>query len=294
MSIEQALSDSGKVGTFKEIASKPKDILYSKLLDAAVEMIDFQDPNGYIDKYYFKRQNRVKVVYFRHLSHADAGALILTAKRLNKVGNFPINFVLPLAASLETGDQSDKLTDFYNVIKPKLQKHRIEPIHVAREKDREEYRLARSTAENLRLFREVKRGAALMYFPEGTVEGGRRNPNTGEINGLSQVKDEFMPQMLSRIGADQEIAFLPISVSGTNRIYDPTTANVTSEAGRIVPMQWLFRQFPKLATATVGEPFTSQDMLRSGVNLNNPQEFNNYLMYRQAEMVPSEERGFYK
>lgn len=294
MSVENTLPSSEKLNRFKELAHKPKDILYSKLLDAAVEMIDFQDPDGNIDKYYFSRQNRVKVIYFRHLSHADAGALILTAKHLNKVGNLPINFVLPLAASLETGDQSDKLTDFYNVIKPKLQRHRIEPIHVAREKDREKYGIARSTAENLRLFREIRNGAALMYFPEGTVEGGRRDPKTGLINGLSQVKDEFLPQMLSRISKNTEIAFLPVSVSGTNRIYDPSTEDVTSEAGLTVPKQWLFRQFPKLAMATVGAPFTSYDMAQSGVNPNNPMEFNNFLMQRQAEMVPIQERGFYR
>lgn len=281
-------------GLLEALSRKKTDILYSQFLDAVVRMTDFQDPEGNIDKFYFLRQNRAKVVYFRHVSHADFGPLLILAKKLNKTGNLPVKGSLIVAKSLPTGDQSEMLSDFNRVAEPKLIAAGINPIYVTRKKDRDEYKLKVNSTELKNVMRAVQKGNNVIYSPEGTVEGGRLNPATGKPNGLNKVDDEIMATVLSREAETREIAFLPIVIQGTNDIYNPTTEKV-AEGVKLEFVKQLVHHHPrKIATATVAEPFTSTDMIRLGVDLSNPEQFNTFLMNRFAERLPVEERGYYR
>lgn len=271
-----------------------KDWVYGQFLDAVERWTDLQDQNEYIDEFYFLRQNKIPVVIFNHLSHADFGPILKVAGNLNKIGNPKVNASLILAKSLATGDQSGMLGDFYRAAEPKLIKSRVSPIYVTREKDREKYKLPMDSTELRKVIGVVRRGDVLIYCPEGTVEGGRTNPETGELNGLVRVADQTLPTILGKEALKKELAFLPVAIQGTNEIYNPTTEKVTTDIKRDFALQLLHHHPSKIATATVGKPFTSVDMINDGVDIGNPEEFNTYLMSNIAQNLPEELRGYYR
>ncbi len=293
-------------GYYSEFSSReflhfPKEALYRKLARDGADMIDVQDPFESIDEYYFLRQNRTPIVYANHESHMDGGALVKVSQLLNKPGNIPMEFKLPLAASLRTGDQSSKHTEFYNAMKPWMIENHIHPVEVAREADREKYNIKAATDQSRELLSIPSSRDGIMIFPQGSVQAGRINPETGKRFGMIEVKNDLIPRIVRRSVAQhsKDVAFLPVAIHGTYRLFDPgvpndsSTAHITREAKQSLMKKHMgFR--PKLATAIIGEPFTTEELEQNGIDLRDKEAINTFLMNRIAEMLPEDARGYYR
>lgn len=284
-----------------------KETAYRQIAKGGAEMIDFQDPNDYIGEFYFLRQNRFALAYANHESHVDEGVLIEAVDRMNGIGNPHLEFNFPLATSLSSGHQSGLLTNYYLALKPLMEKHRIHPIEVAREVDKEQYSMEGTVKEYFELMRSPQRGKGVVAFPQARVMSGRVDLATGERKGMIKVENDMLPELIRKSlrRAKKGVAFLPIGIHGTFRIYDPGiynpstdqtvpgTAGITTEAWKVLALQ-RFGIRRKLATAVVGKPFTSEELFAQGVSIEDSEAINTFLMQRSAELIPKDARGYYR
>lgn len=271
----------------------PRSFILKEFAMSGTEMIDIEDPEGNVDKFYFLKQGKYPIIIFNHLSLADVGAAVKISSLLNRVGNPHLDFNMPVSISLE-GKQGLFVKTFYDAVKPWLRKQRIEVYEVARYKDRKDYGYDPTEEVNQDLHNTVYTDRGLMIFMEGEQTGGRINQQTGFENGMIEVKNYQVPeQMLSSIQFGREVAFLPIGIHGTNRLLNPDNRQLTREALECMVYQ-KFGADPKLATATVGPPFTSDDICKEGITPDDFEGVNTYLMKQIARLIPEDLRGFYR
>ncbi len=144
--------------------------------------------------------------------------------------------LLLIAKTLE-GGQGEEITSGFSMTKPILDKNNVQTLPIIRKKD-EKYFSKEEIEESRRQSRIetgkiVEAGRIPIILPEGVVESGRQKPGgaPGEINGMMPLEPRAMANLLTRIrrqGKEPLIFF--VGTTGENRIYDPITEKITSEA----------------------------------------------------------------
>jgi len=216
-----------------------KELIMSGQIEKAFDSIELVfDPSvkKQIKQNYLTYPNYALIIGSNHQSHADIIPYIMIADELTKEINdndqsFKLNgFNMIIAVSLTTGHQNKELKNYYKIIKELCSEKGIEFIPIVRPKDKEKYGI--SDVLNFKNLRKAcsgyKDNYALIEFPEGTLKGGRINPDTGLHYGPQKPNESNMTDYCVGRYLKKGINFgvLPITIDGTYNIYPPDTYKV--------------------------------------------------------------------
>lgn len=166
-----------------------------------------------------------------HTSHADAFPAAKIGldfeKNLNPLlqeGQKINGFIMPFALSMKHGTQSRLLTTLFGDLQSVLEQTlHTTPVFTATNNDILQSRVDGTNAVSFTrlMIQGVKDGKAIIIFPEGRVEGGRRD-GQGNLKGLQEFREDSMQQSL-RISTSEKdrVAVIPAGISGGYNVYDP-------------------------------------------------------------------------
>lgn len=198
------------------------------------------------------------------------------------------------ASSLRDGGQNEEVKAYFRTAKPMLDKLCVEPLFVVRDKEAQNGALRDKLAQNRPLMQTVRDGKFSIALPEGSVESGRQKlgGKPGEINGMITIKPnivKFLATCIKEQGMEPLIFF--VGDTGENRIYDPNTEKITSEAAKhAIPFM------PgHIMSAVVDYPTPYSEIVRHlGINGRLPKGIlEQYCGERLAQLLPLNERGVY-
>ena len=256
------------------------------LLDRVDSLFRFSDTSmSFIDRFVdLIQQGHVPVIYANHQSYADGMALSQITKYIMGKGlSGRLNgFLLPVAKSIETGDQGSEIQVITTMFTQVTTERGLLSVPIIRDKDKEEYGLEGSNTESYaRLSNALEDGYGLAIFPEGTMEGGRKDTD-GRIKGMQQVSRSLLAGRLKvwlRKGRTSVV--LPVGIHGGYRIQHPDEKGKVSED--VLEMVAEDCPVKSRVTITVGKPFIPD----AAVN-------DDSLMRRVAQLLPPEARGYYR
>lgn len=234
--------------------------------------------------------NYIPILYSNHQSWYDGLPVALIATKLMELSRqtqYNIDgFLLPIAASLEEGNQGQVLQRMYQITFEYLKRRSVEMIPVVREKDRVVHGIDRSNIAFLKqLMKGVKSGKGIATFPEGSVQGGRKNGD-GSVKGMQFFTEnvlETMDSLLKKLG--KKALFIPAGISRSYDVLDPDTKKPTVEA--LVALYHL--RSPNIVSINIGDPIKTDDI--QGFTT---EELNRYFGKKVASLLPFEERGVFK
>jgi|GEM_PF-6278937 len=252
---------------------------------------------------------------FNHQSHADAIPISVLANTLTESINREINndlhsrtdifpgFILPMAASVTSGDQSKVITDLFEKLEGWFSKHHIDFVPIVRRKDALQYGM--NPYDGLHrlanIIKQCKANTGLAIFPEGSVRGGRRIPNTNRRYGMIDVNEPTLLSQLTlrSIEDGKQMLILPVGFSGSYKILDPDKKIPSQSMFTSMFYNWLFfRILPHryLASVKVGEPFSSEELtvpkfFKSKIPIDIHIDINRQILRRVSRLIPINERG---
>lgn len=258
-------------------------------------LYSFEDQEEHIEEFASLLNDRFPIIYLNHQSHIDVGPMMEATDRLNRLLEKPLYYNFPVAASTKE-QQGEKIGNYYAAFAPWIGKHNINIIEVVRSKDRKEYSMEKTEEAYDELDKTVFTDKGLVIFPEGTTTGGKINEKLGTRNGIVKIPNRRLPNMTraSINEAGREVAFLPVGVDGGYNIFDTRRNRIPLKAFVNIALNEVPFVKKHLATAVVGSPFTSTDMLNLGVDIEDDTEVNTFLMKKVARLIPEEARGYYK
>jgi 1-acyl-sn-glycerol-3-phosphate acyltransferase len=307
-----------------EVEPSKKDILamrrpepLGRLIEKVESLIKVDFPQQSLKETVTKvAEGALVAVVGNHQSHCDIVSLgmvtYIITEAINKgvatgqysrTDHFP-GFIVPMAASVATGDQSRLITAFYNQMTDWLKSHHIRPVLVVREKDVKRYGL-----NPLAKFSSLKQAlnqtnttTGLGIFPEGSVEGGKQIPDSNQRYGIIEVPNSTLlsEQVIRAKTEGKKMIIVPIGISGTYTLFDPDTMHPTLTAFKTLMHNQLWPGNPlHLATVSVGEPFLSDDLpipeLDGSKASPEIHRLVNYqILRRVSQLLPPEERGIFR
>lgn len=253
----------------------------------------------------------VPFVYANHQGHPDAMAVAIITKHLKDLtvqpdGKYLVRGLAAiLAKSMVSGHQSEELTSTYKLLVGACRQRGVVPVPVTRKEDRKRYGMSRSgiASEMLPLIRSLHDGYGMIFFPEGSVQGGRhpRGANREDIYGMQEPSNNNLIDFFQLIGriTSRRPFFMPVGLHGSFQI-------MQSEEGdkpQLTPRgKW------SLIAAALGipigvlnikanllMPFTEEEIIQDLDSdwLKDGPVFNRYAMRRLLPGIPSVARGVY-
>lgn len=264
-------------------------------------------PEGFSEEFYQaisernekgKRKYAIFIVS-RHQSHPDGfiiARLTLDLKaKANKVlppEDHTKGFIMPLAQSLEEGQQDRSIMRVYHEIKPTIKTFGLVPAPIVREKDRQVYGMEKDTESDSRMRALLAEGYnGVMLFPEGTTTGGKTNER-GEVIGMVPFETNSIKRtyLFLKRNLDSESLIIPAATFGGREILNPDNKWVSP-----VRLLTAFASpYPTIARIKVGMPIRSDvgevaELLRG----KDRDGLNDYLGHKVSELLPEAERGVY-
>lgn len=216
-----------------------------------------------------------------------------------------INGSLLLIANTMHKGQSTDIVEGLKGVQPIFDQYNTEPLAVLRKKDAKGLNEAEKRDYQKKLFSKignvVANGQIPIILPEATVESGRQKPGgiKGDIKGMVYLESDsiaFLSQMIRRQKKEPLLFF--IGTTGENRIYDPITEQVTTEAkvtalGRAIPPVRLF--LPPIMSSIVDYPTSYAELEQAyGTNGRLYGEVPEWICgERLAQLIPLTERGVF-
>lgn len=265
---------------------RPRDFLRDRVMDSISRSIDFEIPGDTLERILqLTSRCEVPVLVSNHQSHFDAVVLALMADKILSSHRHALKgFYLPYAVSVTTGDQGKNINTFFHLTNDWFEQRRVFPIPVTRNKDAEKYGIKNPNIKSLRdIMRSSKNGFGVAIPPEGSVEGGRKDL-TGEIHGMIPPQEGGI-ELLMQPG----VFFVPLSIHGTYRIFDPNSKFPTKEAVLSVLSDTFLSHAKTLATVRVGNPISSDEFPTDGES-----SATDFLMRQIARNLPPEAQGIYR
>ncbi len=240
-------------------------------------------------------ENYFFLFYSNHISHFDP----MAESRVIREATFAINSVLPqekqskgvlmpIAISVGNGAQDALLTIMYESVWPILEQNRITPVDMSRVKDRDQYDIPLNrrgfTKEMLRNIKAGYRG--IILYPEGTVQGGRSDPD-GRPNGMQPfAKGSLATFTAFGEHATGKVIYIPMGIDGSLNIIKGDKRPPISSV-----IEGLLLPDPSLTIVRVGMPVRSDgDELRGLTN----GEKDEVLAGKVVQLIPPRLQGVYK
>lgn len=233
------------------------------------------------------------IVVSNHQSQGDLAVLAYVADVIRFAHSETIKgFDLFVAKTMGGGQQGKILQTMYREgIYPWAVKQGINPIEIVSDNDVASRGMVKDRESMAAVFSALKnREKAILVFPEGTMNGGRRNAQ-GELNGVSKMNassKELVEHMVKKKG----VVFLPIGTHGLYEIFSPDSRNftiggITQLTLNSMPTVFGINSQRMIGEFRIGEPFTGDDL----------REFEDpalEVMRRISELVPEEARGIFR
>lgn len=234
-----------------------------------------------------------------HDSHANAlGAMNLSTKMweiAHDAGlDYPTSIMIPVAASLLSGNQDPTLKKMVDAVMPQVYKAHIEPVASIRGKDRDVYDMKGSNRDLLRGFdRAGRENKGILFFPEGSVQAGRTRPD-GTRYGMIEPKEPLLDWMVRHFdNQGRELFIMPVGMYGGFKILSADSLRPTMRAYLAVA------GVPgiDLGWVKVGPPKRISEIRKQiiGKDLDHPRPFQHFILKQMvAPVLPLEARGIYK
>jgi len=240
------------------------------------------------------------VIVQNHTSNADILAGDLLANRITQRANSVVpeekkrkGFIEPFALSLPEGGQGE-MSMFYNDVQPLIKRLRVEPVPTPTLNDILKGRITDQQfleyhRESTRRMREaaIEERKGIVLPAEATVQGGRVNPDTGEIFGMQIFIPGAIRQALRIVTIENDYGILiPVGVSGGYKVLDSQTNRITTPA-TLVGLGW---SKEAIMTVHVGEPIVYK---KSDIRGLRSDSLDFQIGTTIAQMLEPHERGAY-
>lgn len=258
------------------------------------------------------REGLQPIIISSHFQHYDLKPMSVVAEITLATMNTVLppekkfrGFTATIAKSAETGAQGPAIKRALDQIRPELSSRGLDLFGTVRPVDVERYGMTPNSIETANMIRRsVQEKRGLAFFPEGSVEGGRRKKGSrnGETNGMQPMRDFSFSQIMElSTFQGTENFFIFMTPYKTNRIVDPTNNLPTAEALAAI----LDGECRDIASITVGSIVKTQDVLdvldidlseknkREKIHdlRKNASFIDEYMMRRLALTAPKEVRG---
>ncbi len=263
------------------------------VIEQGLDLFSYEGLDEAFEKVRPHLENKYKlVVLSSHKSHGEISPGIrIMGQFMDEFPGILNEFVFPVAASMAGGEQGNIIKTFYeDGLVPNLADKNIKALPVVTDNDvkRRGYK-QNKMGNGLKVVRNLRKdGTGFFIFIEGTVDGGRKNPETGDINGLG-YPDSMLYQLLeySR-DSNTPMVFVTLGMSNSH--------NLLSADGKFFTPLWV----KGMTENAVGLDNTYADVVCGSVissdnlNLANIPQAADNLMYSIASALPEHERGKYK
>lgn len=233
--------------------------------------------------------NTLLVITPSHRSHGD---ILPGLKLVDEIrSRFPDQigtFYIPIAASLARGLQGIHAQLMYTEgAVPLLNQRNVKPLAAVTENDQNKRHLKSNRTELSLLFKATKEErSAMLVFPEGSVESGRRDL-LGNPRGVQKVGNPFLPTVFKKAHeAGKQVVVVPAAFTGTTTIVSAESIFLTWDSTAALLQDWIMKKRCILAKAVIGSPFIYT--VESGY-----EEVNDIVMGNVAKLLPPKERGYY-
>lgn len=241
------------------------------------------------------------ILLSNHQTHADgiphamvADGLTYMAQLADPYRQFP-GFFLPIATSVETGDQGTFLQNTLQQLMVPFEKRNLHLMLYTRNKDSKVYGTpANKISFMKKLMGYFKHGYGLTLLPEASVQGGRTNKETGEIYGMQPFTGANIELILTLLTREEkQPVFIPMGIHGTYRWQSPEKRRAAIKPALI--LFFTSQEMPPIQVR-VGMPLTLDDLLSRVQNDDSTQSRSlvDILGYEVAQLVPPEARGVYR
>lgn len=245
----------------------------------AVELFELRDPNNVLGTLREVIQHgKMPMLVANHQSLSDGIPLSIVTSQL------PTGFNLPIAASIDEGQQGSLVQSVNSRFAPILAQRNLFMVPVVTEGDVEKREMSKRPTGLAKLLKTATTGRGFAMFPEATVEGGRTNSD-GKINGLVKpthpsVFTDWVERFANH-GADPVVS--PVGIDGSYKVFNPVDNSFSDEVLRML----IGRQQPiKIASITLG-PLIPYSEIEVGVHTDD------FFMNRIASLLPPSARGAY-
>lgn len=255
----------------------------------------------------------IPFIVARHQSHPDGFiiarlTLDLIAKT-NKLNPDIKGFFMPLAQSLEEGQQDRSMMRVYHEIKPTMRKFALVPTPIVRKKDMDKnvYGMRKDDDEEARMRNLLREGyQGVMLFPEGTTTGGKTthevtmpngeiinvNNKNGQVNGMVAFEENSIKKtyLFLKRNLGKEVLFIPAATFGGRKILNPDNKWVSP----ILLVESLISPYPHIAGIRVGKAFRSnEESVAALLKDRDRTKINEFIGREIAKLIPPYERGVY-
>lgn len=250
-----------------------------------------------------KDNNTIPILISSHEGHPDGISAAVLSKKLTNLasevrdGTFP-GFQLIIAASIKTGHQGQLLKEIITQgERDYLPRYRLRLLDLVRKKDVEKYKMRPNKIPFMRgLIKAIRADNGLIFFPEASVEGGRRiksGPNKNHIKGMQEFNGVDFDLIIEAVQKNhKKPLFIPVGSYGAFNIVDPDHNRLPLKtiAALVNPVN------QRLMWVKVGLPITYatlvNDMQKQGQEVISD-NIGNFLGLKVAELLPPHARGVY-
>ncbi len=310
MSIEIAIPERVK-RAFAPAAVEVRDFLVARTINAHTDIRATQSVRDRFRELIF--QGGVPIVYANHQGHMDGMALAAISEYLRNLASsgpdtYPLKgLVIPIAASIASGDQSEELKETYDSLKGGALRKGFKGFPVTRKKDQIQFGMSRTKIiGELRPFIDgLYEGYGIALLPEGTVQGGRhpKGEDIEQIYGMQTVQEDNLIdffQLINRVlGKEGKWPFfMPVGLHGSYRIMQsPETEGrpkpILTRKG-LVSLVIGITGFSLLKIqANLGMPYTEAELITDRGTANWMEDFNEYAMKKVIPGIPVVAHGVY-
>lgn len=293
--------------------AKATEIFINRVQRKIVERIKPEYAEGFDSAFTqaMRYPNIIPILISNHEGHADIISTAIISRKLTDIVNTTRNdedrfrgFMLTIAASLETGHQNLFLQESIRQAKMKLPEYFLSTQSFRRKADRERYGITSDNSHYMRkLTAIVNRGEereadGLAFYPQGSVESGRRIKNgkdENHIKGMQEFNCDELYKLIRVIESryQRKVLIIPIGSHGAGNVVNPDHRRPTLKTA-----VELVKQDPKsLMSVRIGLPIEWDNLVRQTEEQKGreatPEDIGDSLGKIIASLLPSDARGVY-